>query len=173
MDRGEKAAVVAAMHRMFQDAALVVVTQQSGMTVAQATDLRNRIRDAGAVYKVTKNRLARIALKGTQFEHLDGLFCGPTSVSCGRDPVAAARVVVQFAKTNDKLKITGGALGERSLDEDDIRALAALPSLDQLRASMAGLIATPATRIASVLQAPAAQLARVFSAYASKDEAAA
>jgi large subunit ribosomal protein L10 len=172
VDRTEKAATIAALHRTLQDTSLVVVTRQSGMTVAEATDLRNKMRAAGAGFKVTKNRLARIALKGTQFEGIDGFFSGPTAIAFSRDPVAAAKVAVAFAKANEKLQIVGAGLGSQVLDVEGVKALATLPSLDQLRAQFIGLLNTPATRIAGVLQAPGAQLARVLSAYAKKDEAA-
>ena len=169
MDRTQKEKTVAALHDALQDITLVVVTQQSGMTVAEVTDLRRKMRDAGASFKVTKNRLARIALKGTQFEKLDGLFKGPTAVAYSRDPVAAAKVATDYARTNDKFQIVGGSLGTQLLDSDGIKALATLPSLDELRGKLIGLIQAPATKIAGVLQAPGGQLARVLAAYAKKD----
>ena len=150
----------------------MVVTHQSGMTVEESTDLRRKMLAAGASFRVTKNRLARIALKGTKFEGLDGLFTGPTAVAFSEDPVAAARVAVDFAKSNDKLTIVGGGLGEQELDLKGVEALAQLPSLDELRAKIVGMINTPATRIAGVLQAPGGQLARVIGAYAQKGDAA-
>jgi large subunit ribosomal protein L10 len=171
VDRAQKAEAVASLHRTLQDTGLVVVTRQVGMTVAEATDLRNRMRAAGAGFKVTKNRLARLALKGTQFEGLDALFTGPTAVAYSRDPVAAAKVVADFAKSNEKLTIVGAGLGTQVLDADGVRALATLPSIDELRAKLLGLIQTPATRIAGVLQAPGGQVARVLAAYAKKDAA--
>ena len=172
MDRTEKAAAIAALHRTLQETQLVVVTHQLGLTVAEVTNLRGKMRAAGAGFKVTKNRLARIALKGTQFEGIDDLFTGPTAIAFSRDPVAAAKVVADFAKSNDKLQIVGAGLGNQVLNAEGVKALATLPSLDQLRAQLIGLISTPATRIAGVLQAPGGQLARVLSAYAKKDEAA-
>ena len=172
MDRAEKEAKVADMHQSFQGAEIMVVTHQSGMTVAESTDLRRQMRAAGATFRVTKNRLARIALKGTKFENLDGLFTGPTAVAFSEDPVAAAKVAVDFAKSNDKLTIVGGALGEKELDQTGVETLAKLPSLDELRAKIVGMINTPATRIAGVLQAPGGQLARVVSAYSQKGDAA-
>lgn len=172
MDRTQKEQTVAALHQALQDTALVVVAHQTGMTVAESTDLRRKMYDAGARFKVTKNRLARIALKGTPFEVLDGLFIGPTAIAYSRDPVAAAKVAVDYAKTNPKLLIVGGSLGAQRLDASGIEALAKLPSLDELRAKLLGMIQTPATRIAGVLQAPGGQLARVLAAYAKKDEAA-
>lgn len=172
MDRAQKEAKVADMHQSFQDATIMVVTHQSGMTVAESTDLRRQMLAAGATFRVTKNRLARIALKGTKFEGLDGLFTGPTAVAFSEDPVAAARVAVDFAKSNDKLTVVGGGLGEKELDQKGVEALAKLPSLDELRARIVGMISTPATRIAGVLQAPGGQLARVINAYAQKGDAA-
>lgn len=172
MDRAQKEAKVAGMHQSFQDATIMVVTHQTGMTVEESTDLRRQMLAAGASFRVTKNRLARIALKGTKFEGLDGLFTGPTAVAFSEDPVAAARVAVDYAKSNDKLTIVGGGLGEKELDLKGVEALAKLPSLDELRAKIVGMINTPATRIAGVLQAPGGQLARVISAYAQKGDAA-
>jgi large subunit ribosomal protein L10 len=172
VDRTEKAAAIAALHRTLQETQLVVVTHQLGLTVAEVTNLRGKMRAAGAGFKVTKNRLARIALKGTQFEGIDDLFTGPTAIAFSRDPVAAAKVVADFAKSNDKLQIVGAGLGNQVLNAEGVKALATLPSLDQLRAQLIGLISTPATRIAGVLQAPGGQIARVLSAYANKDEAA-
>jgi large subunit ribosomal protein L10 len=171
--RAQKEERVAALHQAFEGATILVVTHQSGMTVAQSTDLRRQMRAAGANFAVTKNRLARIALQGTPFEPMADLLTGPTAVAFSKDPVAAAKVAVGYAAKNDKLVIVGGALGGRVLDRQGVEALAKLPSLDELRAQLIGLIQTPATRIAGVLQAPAGQLARVFNAYATKDEAAA
>lgn len=172
MDRTQKEQTIAALHAAFADAGLVIVAHQVGLTVAEVTDLRRKMRGAGASFKVTKNRLARIALKGTQFENLDGLFKGPTVVAYSKDPVAAAKVAADYAKGSEKFKILGGSLGAQALDENGIKALAMLPSLDELRARLVGMIQTPATRIAGVLQAPGGQVARVLAAYAKKDEAA-
>jgi large subunit ribosomal protein L10 len=172
VDRSQKEELVASLHRTFADTNLVIVTQQSGMTVAEVSDLRRRMRDAGASYKVTKNRLTRLALEGTKYEALKDMFTGPTAVAVSVDPVAAAKVCVAFAKTNEKLIIVGGAMGETQLDAGGIQALATLPSLDQLRGTLIGLLQAPATKVAGVVQAPAAQLARIFSAYSSQGEAA-
>ncbi|MEQ8357309.1 MAG: 50S ribosomal protein L10 [Kiloniellaceae bacterium] len=172
MDRSQKEELVASLHRTFSDTNLVVVTQQSGMTVAEASDLRRQMLAAGASYKVTKNRLTRLALEGTKFEALKELFTGPTAIAVSEDPVAAAKVAVTFAKANDKLTIVGGAMGETTLDPEAIKALATLPSLDELRGKLIGVLQAPATKVAGVVQAPAAQLARVFSAYGSQGEAA-
>ena len=172
MDRARKEELVTELNQSFGDAALVVVTQQSGMTVAESTDLRARMREAGAGYKVTKNRLAKLALAGTTYEPISDLFNGPTAIAYSADPVAAARVAVNYAKENDKLVVIGGAMGETLLDESAVKALADLPSLDELRGKIVGMLNTPATRVAGVLQAPAGQLARVLGAYANKGEAA-
>lgn len=172
MDRSQKEELVATLHQTFSETNLVVVTQQSGMTVAEASDLRRKMLQAGASYKVTKNRLTRLALEGTKFEALKELFTGPTAIAVSADPVAAAKVAVEFAKANEKLIIVGGAMGETKLDADAIKALATLPSLDALRGKLIGVLQAPATKVAGVVQAPAAQLARVFSAYGSQGEAA-
>lgn len=172
MDRSQKEELVASLHQTFSETNLVVVTQQSGLTVAEVSALRRQMREAGASYKVTKNRLTRLALEGTKFEALKELFSGPTAVAVSADPVAAAKVCVTFAKGNEKLIIVGGAMGETRLDPDAIKALATLPSLDELRGKLVGLLQAPATKVAGVVQAPAAQLARVFSAYGSQGEAA-
>ncbi len=172
MDRAQKEQLVAEFHRTFQEVALVVVTQQSGMTVAESTDLRRRMRAAGAGYKVTKNRLTKLALEGTKFKALDPLLSGPTAMAFSVDPVAAAKVCVDFADKNKNLVIIGGALGEQVLDVNGVNSLAKLPSLDELRGKLVGLLQAPATKLAGVTQAPAGQLARVFSAYGSKSDAA-
>lgn len=172
MDRSQKEELVASLHKTFAETNLVVVTQQSGLTVTEASALRRRMREAGASYKVTKNRLTRLALEGTRYETLKELFTGPTAIACSDDPVAAAKVAVAFAKENEKLTIVGGAMGETTLDPDAIKALATLPSLDELRGKLIGVLQAPATKVAGVVQAPAAQLARVFSAYGSQGEAA-
>jgi large subunit ribosomal protein L10 len=172
VDRSQKEELVASLHQTFSETNLVVITQQSGMTVAEVSDLRRKMLAAGASYKVTKNRLTRLALEGTKFEALKELFTGPTAVAVSADPVAAAKVCVAFAKTNEKLIIVGGAMGETKLDPQAIQALATLPSLDELRGKLIGVLQAPATKVAGVVQAPAAQLARVFSAYGSQGEAA-
>ncbi|EKE67638.1 MULTISPECIES: 50S ribosomal protein L10 [Oceanibaculum] len=166
MNRTEKEVLVGELNRTLSETAIVVVTRQSGLTVAEVSDLRAKMRKAGARYKVTKNRLARLALKGTQFEQLDALFTGPTAISTSADPVAVAKVAVDFAKANDKLTIVGGAFGNQMLDVDGIKNLATLPSLDELRGKIVGLLQAPATKLAGVVQAPAAQLARVLNAKA-------
>jgi len=170
LDRTEKQEFVTSLAAVFAETSMVVVTRNDGMTVAQVTVLRSRMRAAGATFKVAKNRLATLALDGTRFDGIVPMLKGPTALAWAHDPVAVAKVAVEFAKTNDKLVILGGALGTQTLNADGIKALAELPSLDVLRAQLVGLISTPATRIAGILQAPAAQLARVFGAYATKDE---
>jgi large subunit ribosomal protein L10 len=130
------------------------------------------MREAGAGYKVTKNRLAKLALAGTTYEPISDLFNGPTAIAYSADPVAAARVAVDYSKENDKLVVIGGAMGDTLLDENAVKALASLPSLDELRGKLVGMLNTPATRVAGVLQAPAGQLARVLGAYANQSEAA-
>jgi len=173
LDRTEKREFVAELAAVFAETSFVVVAQNKGMTVAEVTDLRRRMRAAGANYKVAKNRLASLALEGTRFDGIKPLLKGPTALAWSRDPVAVAKTAVEFAKTNEKFVLVGGALGTQTLDADGVKALAELPSLDTLRAGLLGMIATPATRIAGILQAPGGQIARVLSAYAKKDEAAA
>ncbi len=172
MDRSEKQQLVTSLHETLKKAELVVITQQSGLTVAEVTNLRRQMRQAGAGFKVTKNRLACLALEGTKFEGLKSMFTGPTAIAYSADPIAAAKVAVTYANSNGKLKIVGGSMAGQVLDPSGVKALATLPSLDQLRAKIVGILVTPATRIAAVLQAPAAKLARVLRAYASKGDAA-
>jgi large subunit ribosomal protein L10 len=149
---------------------VVVVTQYSGLSVGEMTELRAQMRGAGANVKVTKNRLTKRALAGTRYEGLEAMFTGPTAMACSGDPVAAAKVTIGFAKTHPKLIVIGGGLGDKVLDAEGIKSLASLPSLDELRGKLIGLINTPATRLAGVLQAPAGQLARVLAAYAEKGQ---
>ena len=172
MDRAEKGELVSSLNEVFANTGVVVVAHYSGLTVAQMTNLRVRMKDAGASLKVAKNRLVKLALKGTDAEHISDLFQGPTVLAYSADPVAAPKVASDFAKTNDKFVLLGGAMGKTNLDAKGVEALATMPSLDELRARLVGMINTPATRVAGVLQAPAGQLARVFGAYAKKDEAA-
>ena len=171
MDRAQKAELVEDLKRTFNETSVVVVTRNLGMTVAQSTALRIRMRDAGASYKVSKNRLALIALEGTPYAGIGNLLTGPTALATSADPVAAAKVAVDFAKTNDRLEIVGGAMGDTILDVNGVKALAELPSLDELRARIVGLIQAPAAKIARTINEPGAMLARVFGAYAAKENA--
>lgn len=171
MDRTEKREFVASLAAVFADTSFVLVAQNKGLTVADVSELRRRMRAAGATYKVAKNRLATLALEGTRFDGVKPLLRGPTALAWSTDPVAVAKTAVEFAKTNDKFVVLGGALGTQTLNADGVKALAELPSLETLRAQLLGLIQTPATRIAGILQAPGGQVARVLSAYAKKDEA--
>jgi large subunit ribosomal protein L10 len=171
MDRAQKAEAVAELKQTFSEVGVVVVTRNLGLTVAQSTQLRTKMREAGATYKVSKNKLAKIALDGTDYLSLGDMLTGPVGLASSIDPVAAAKVVVDFAKTNDKLEIVGGAMGATALNVDGVKALATLPSLDELRGKIVGLLQAPASKLASLTQAPAAQLARVFGAYASKEAA--
>ena len=172
MNRSEKAEAIAELNQIFKDANLMVVTRQSGLSVQEVTDLRRKVRAAGASYKVAKNRLMLRALEGTSFKALGSMFTGPTAIAYSKDPVAAAKVIAAFAKDNEKLSIVGGALGENTLDVAGVQALASLPSLDALRGKIIGLLQAPATKVAGVLQAPAGQLARVFGAYGAKEDGA-
>ncbi|AYJ87304.1 50S ribosomal protein L10 [Sphingomonas paeninsulae] len=171
MDRAEKQDLVAELNASLATMGVVVVTRNLGMTVGQSTDLRTKMREAGASYKVTKNKLAKLAIEGTPYASLSDLLTGPTAFATSTDPVAAAKVAVEFAKTNDKFEIVGGAMGATVLDIDGVKALASLPSLDALRGKIVGLIQAPATKIVQIIQAPAGQLARVISAYAEKEAA--
>ncbi len=172
MDRAAKKAMVASLHEVFSNATAVVVSHNLGLTAGEATELRRQMRAAGASFKVTKNSLAKLALADTPYEHLASLFSGPTAIAVSEDPVGAAKATVEFAKGNDNLVILGGGLGENTLAEVDVKNLASLPSLDELRGKLVGLLNAPATKIAGVLQAPAGQLARVIDAHANAQEAA-
>jgi len=171
MDRAQKADAVAELKSVFNEVGVIVVTRNLGLTVAQSTELRTKMREAGASYKVAKNRLAKLASQDTAYAGISDLLTGPTGLASSIDPVAAAKIVVEFAKTNDKLEIVGGSMGAQVLDADGIKALASLPSLDELRAKIVGLVQAPATKVVQIVQAPAGQLARVFGAYAAKDAA--
>ena len=171
MDRAQKSELVAALNASLAGVGVVVVTRNLGMTVKQSTDLRNKMRDAGAAYKVTKNNLAKLAIEGTPYATIGAMLTGPTALATSSDPVSAAKIAVEFAKTNDKFEIVGGAMGDTMLDIEGVRALATLPSLDELRAKIIGLVQAPATKIVQIVQAPAGQLARVLAAYAEKETA--
>ena len=172
MDRAAKRELATTLNDVFSNTSVVVVAHYAGLTVADMQKLRSQMKQAGATVKVAKNRLAQIALEGTDVASISGLMKGPTLIAYSSDPVAAAKVAVDFAKGNEKLVILGGAMGRTSLNVDGVRALATMPSLDELRAKIVGLVNAPATKIAQVVNAPAAKLARVFGAYAKTDEAA-
>ena len=170
MDRTEKHDFVASLASVFAETSMVVVTRPNGLTVAEVTELRRRMRAAGATYKVAKNRLATLALDGTRFDGIKPLMKGPTALAWSHDPVAVAKTAVEFARTNEKFVVLGGALGTQLLDAAGVKALSELPSLETLRAGLLGMLQTPGTRIASILQAPGGQIARVLAAFARKDE---
>ena len=172
MERAEKTELVASLNRVFKTTGVIVVAHNKGLTVNQVNDLRNKMSQAGATVKVAKNRLAKLALDGTDASGIKGLFTGPTMVAYAADPVAAPKVAAAFAKTNEKFVVLGGALGKIVMDAAAVKVLAELPSLDQLRGKIIGLLQAPATRIAGVLAAPGGQIARVINAYATKDKAA-
>ncbi|MFZ8991518.1 MAG: 50S ribosomal protein L10 [Candidatus Puniceispirillaceae bacterium] len=164
MNRTEKAELIETLQSAFNESSTIVVAHQVRMTVAESSDLRGKMREAGAGFKVTKNRIAKLALKGTRYEELEGLFTGPTAIGTSEDPVAAAKALVDYAKGNDKLTIIGGSMDGKILDKAGVEALAKMPSLDELRGKLVGLIQAPAAKIARVTQAPAGKLARVIKA---------
>lgn len=172
MDRAQKEELVTSLADVFQNTSVVVVAHYAGLTVAQLQTLRRQMKASGATVKVAKNRLAKIALEGSDVAHVGSLLKGPTIIAYSSDPVAAPKVAVDFAKANDKFVILGGAFGKTALNVDGVKALATMPSLDELRAKLVGLIQAPATKIAQLSTAPAAKLARVFAAYAKENEAA-
>lgn len=171
MEKAKKAEVVESLNGLFNGAGSVVVAHYSGMTVAQMSDLRSRMRAGGASFKVAKNRLAMRALDGTPAQAIAHLFKGPTGIATSNDPVSASKIAVAYAKENDKLVILGGVVGTTALDVNGVRALAALPSLDELRGKIAGLLKAPATKLAGLMAAPGGQLARVIAAYSRKEAA--
>jgi large subunit ribosomal protein L10 len=171
VDRAEKKEAVTTLHDVFSKAGVVVVARYSGLTVAQLQSLRKQAREAGASVQVAKNRLAKIALEGTDVASIAALLKGPTLIAYSDDPVAAPKVATAFAKDFEKFVILGGAMGATALNPDGVKSLATMPSLDELRAKLVGLISAPATKIAQLSTAPAAKLARVFGAYANKDAA--
>ena len=168
MDRAQKAKAVEDLHKSFQETESVVITQYAGLTVGQVTQLRVKMRAEGVSYKVSKNRLVLRAIKGTRFEGIGPMLKGPVGIATSKDAVAPAKIAANFAKDNEKLLIIGGALGEKVLDKAAIEALSKLPSLDELRGKLVGLLQAPAQKLASITQAPASQLARVIQAYANK-----
>jgi large subunit ribosomal protein L10 len=171
VDRAAKKELVTTLNEVFKASNVVVVAHYAGLTVAQMQNLRKQARQAGASVKVAKNRLAKIALEGTDAVSVAPLLKGPTVITYSTDPVAAPKVASDFAKAHEKFVILGGSMGTTALNPDGIKALAALPSLDELRAKIVGLIQAPATKIAQLVNAPAAKVARVVQAYASKSEA--
>ncbi len=172
MDRAAKEKLVATLGGVFNDAGVIVVAHNNGMTVTQMNELRGKMAEAGGSVKVAKNRLVKLALEGSDAEGIKDLFVGPTVLAYSQDPVTAPKIVSAFAKGNDKIAVLGAAMGTTVLDTAGVKILADLPSLDELRAKLIAMIQTPATRIAGVVQAPAGQLARVMGAYASKGDAA-
>ena len=171
MDRSQKADAVAQLNAVFNEVGVVVVTRNLGLSVDESTDLRGKMREAGATYKVAKNRLAKRAIEGTDYAGLGDFLTGPTALAWSEDPVAAAKASVEFAKANDKLEIVGGSMGSQVLDEAGVKALASMPSLDELRGTIVGLLNAPATKVAQVVNAPANKLARVFGAQGAKEAA--
>lgn len=172
VDRAEKREFVQSMNQVFKDSGAVVVAHYTGLSVSEISAFRAKVKEAGGQVKVAKNRLAKLALVGTELEHMGHLFKGPTVILSAKDPVASPKVASDFAKGNDKFVILGGGLGRQALDVNGVKALAELPSLEELRAKIAGVINQPATKLASVLAAPAGALARVIQARADKDQAA-
>ena len=170
MNRAEKKALIEATNAKLKNAEIALVVHNKGLTVAEMSDLRSKMREAGAEFKVTKNRLTKIAAKDTPYEQIADLFKGPAAVATAKEPVAVAKGLVDFAKNNEKLVIIGGAFGAQKLDVKAIETLAKLPSLNELRAKIVGMLQTPATRIACVLQAPGSQVARVVAAKAAKGD---
>ncbi|MES2729133.1 MAG: 50S ribosomal protein L10 [Pseudomonadota bacterium] len=168
MDRAQKASELIHLKKRFKDDDIVLIVHYDGLTVAQVSLLRREMQSKGSSFKVTKNKLAALAVKGTRYEHLESLFKGPMAIASGQDTAGTAKALYEFAKKNDKLKILGGGLGETVLSKAAVEQLAKLPSLDELRAKLLGLLVAPATKIAGVVQAPAGQLARVVGAYANK-----
>ena len=169
MNRAQKQAAIESANAKLNSAAIALVVHNNGLTVAQISELRKNLRAAGAEFKISKNRLTKIAAKGTPLEAIAELLKGPSAIATSADPVSVAKGIVDFAKTNEKLVIVGGVYGAQKLDAKAIDALAKLPSLDELRAKLVGMLQTPATRIAAVLQAPAGQTARVIGAYSKKE----
>ena len=172
MERAEKRELVASLQSALSGAGSIVVAQNAGLTVADLETLRKQMKQAGGTVKIAKNRLAKLALKETDNADMSALFTGPTVIAFAKDPMTAPKVAAAFADKNQKFVVLGGAMGKTGLDAKNVKALATLPSLDQLRATLAGLLKQPATRIASVVQAPGAQIARVLAAYADKSNAA-
>jgi len=171
VNRTQKEELVASLRTTFEETSMVVVAHYSGLTVAEMGDLRSQMREVGAGFKVTKNRITRLALEGTKFAGLSDMFTGPTAIAFSSDPVAAPKVAMKFAKTNEKLIVLGGSFDGDMLDQDGVKTLASLPSLDELRGKIVGLLQAPATKVAGVLQAPGGQVARVIGAYSQSEAA--
>jgi large subunit ribosomal protein L10 len=172
VEKAAKKEAVEALNGLFKTTGVAVVAHYSGLTVVQMQKLRMQMKQAGASVKVSKNRLAKIALEGTDVASIGSLLKGPTVIATSNDPVAAPKVAIEFAKANEKFVILGGSMGKTVLNVDGVKALASLPSLDELRGKLVGLIVAPATKLAQLSNAPAAKLARVIQAHASKGEAA-
>ncbi len=170
MEKAQKKQFVEEFNNTAREIETVIVAHYSGLTVAEMTTLRRNVRKSGATIRVAKNRLVKIALKGTNFEPLATLFKGPTAITYSKDPISAAKAVVEFSKTNPKLVVLGGAMGNTVLDAGGVQNLAAMPSIDEIRAKLVGLVNAPATKIVQVLQAPPGQLARIFGAKAAKGD---
>ncbi len=172
MDRAQKQELVATLNEVFSNTGVIVIAHYAGLSVAQMTELRSKMREAGGQVKVAKNQLAKRALEGTEVAGVADLLTGPTCLAYSDDPVAAPKIAVNFAKDNENLVILGGAMGATMLDSAGVKSLASLPSLDELRGMLIGLIQAPASKIARVLNEPAGQLARVVAAKAEQGEAA-
>jgi large subunit ribosomal protein L10 len=172
VERAEKAELVVSLQEAFASSGAIVVAHYSGLTVAQMEALRVSMKAAGGQVKVAKNRLAKLALKETEGADISALFTGPTIIAYSEDPITAPKIAVEFAKKHEKFVVLGGSMGATELDADGVKALAALPSLDELRAKIAGMLTQPAAKIASVVQAPGGQIARVIAAYSDKGAAA-
>jgi len=172
VDRVSKEELVASLHRLFNETSVLVVTHYSGLNVAKMNELRDKMREAGAGFKVIKNRLTRLAIADTKYQDLSDLFTGPTAIAYSKDPVSAPKVVVNFAKQNDQLVVLGGFFDDQRLDRESVKALASLPSLDELRGGIVGMLNAPATHLVGILQAPGGQVARVVGAYEQSGEAA-
>jgi len=163
VDRNQKTDLVNSLHNTFEGAASVVIVHCIGLTVEESTDLRTKMRNENCNFKVTKNRIARIALKDTKYQHMDAMFQGPTAIGSSTDPVMAAKILVDFAKENEKLVIIGGGLEDKSLSKTDVEALAKLPSLTDLRGRLVGLLQAPASKILRLSMEPASQVLRTIS----------
>ena len=168
MNREEKAELIKRLNSTFNNAGVVVVTHQSGLTVDESTDLRVKMREVGAKYQVAKNRIVKLALKDTKYENIIDLFSGPTAIAVSEDPVSAPKIIFKFAKENDKLSIIGAGLDGKTLSVDEVKQLALLPSLDELRGKLVGLIKSPSQKLASVAVAPANKLVNVLHAKANQ-----